>query len=177
MFIALVFGLPFGILISFSKKADKIVRPILDAMQTMPVFVYLIPALLFFGMGAPAAVIATVIYAIVPVIRLTSFGIRNVDPEIVEAAVSFGSTWWQTLCKVQIPQALPTIMTGINQTLMMAMAMVVTCSMIGARGLGMEVLNAVNRIEIGRGLVAGSCVVVMAIVMDRITQGKRGGKA
>ena len=177
VFIALVFGLPFGILISFSKKADKIVRPILDAMQTMPVFVYLIPALLFFGMGAPAAVIATVIYAIVPVIRLTSFGIRNVDPEVVEAAVSFGSTWWQTLCKVQIPQALPTIMTGINQTLMMAMAMVVTCSMIGARGLGMEVLNAVNRIEIGRGLVAGSCVVVMAIVMDRITQGKRGGKA
>ncbi|MCH3920254.1 MAG: ABC transporter permease subunit [Sphaerochaeta sp.] len=161
-------------LVSFSKRAERIVRPILDAMQTMPAFVYLIPALLFFGMGGPAAVIATVIYAIVPVIRLTCFGIQSVDPEVVEAAVAFGSTRWQTLWKVQIPQALPTIMTGVNQTLMMAMAMVVTCSMIGARGLGMEVLNAVNRIEIGRGLVAGSCVVIMAIVMDRITQGRKG---
>ncbi len=172
--LALVLGLPIGVLVSFSKRAERIVRPILDAMQTMPAFVYLIPALLFFGMGGPAAVIATVIYAIVPVIRLTCFGIQSVDPEVVEAAVAFGSTRWQTLWKVQIPQALPTIMTGVNQTLMMAMAMVVTCSMIGARGLGMEVLNAVNRIEIGRGLVAGSCVVIMAIVMDRITQGRKG---
>ena len=121
-------------------------------------------------MGNASAVIATVIYAIVPVIRLTSLGIRQVDQEVVEAARSFGSTKWQLLCKVQIPQALPTIMTGVNQTLMMAMAMVVTCSMIGARGLGMEVLNAVQRIEIGRGLIAGSCVVVLAIVLDRLTQ-------
>ncbi len=137
----------------------------------MPVFVYLIPALLLFGMGNASAVIATVIYAIVPVIRLTSLGIRQVDKEVVEAALSFGSTRWQTLFKVQIPQAMPTIMTGVNQTLMMAMAMVVTCSMIGARGLGMEVLEAVNRIEIGRGLIAGGCVVIMAIVLDRLTQG------
>lgn len=168
--IALLLGLPIGILISGSPRANRIVRPILDTMQTMPVFVYLIPALLLFGMGNASGVIATVIYAIVPVIRLTSLGICQVDPEVVEAARSFGSTKWQTLFKVQIPQAMPTIMTGVNQTLMMAMAMVVTCSMIGTRGLGMEVLNAVNRIEIGRGLIAGACVVVMAIVLDRLTQ-------
>ena len=169
--IALILGLPIGILISRSERANQIARPILDTMQTMPVFVYLIPALLFFGMGNASAVMATVVYAIVPVIRLTSLGIRQVDEEVVEAAKSFGSTWWQILYKVQIPQALPTIMTGINQTLMMSMAMVVTCSMIGARGLGMEVLNAVNRIEIGRGLVVGGCVVILAIVLDRLTQG------
>ncbi|BDF03148.1 glycine betaine ABC transporter substrate-binding protein [[Clostridium] hylemonae] len=169
--LALLFGLPVGILISNSTRANRIVRPILDTMQTMPVFVYLIPALLLFGLGNASAVIATVIYAIVPVIRLTSLGIRQVDTEVVEAARSFGSTRWQTLFKVQIPQAIPTIMTGVNQTLMMAMAMVVTCSMIGARGLGMEVLNAVNRTEIGRGLVAGGCVVILAVVLDRLTQG------
>lgn len=169
--IALLFGLPIGIIISGSERANGIFRPILDTMQTMPVFVYLIPALLLFGMGNASAVIATVIYAVVPVIRLTSLGIRQVDKEVVEAAISFGSTKWQTLFKVQIPQALPTIMTGVNQTLMMAMAMVVTCSMIGARGLGMEVLEAVNRIQIGRGLVAGACVVIVAVILDRITQG------
>lgn len=169
--IALLLGLPVGILISSSERANNIVRPVLDTMQTMPVFVYLIPALILFGQGNASAVIATVIYAIVPVIRLTSLGIRQVDKEVVEAAVSFGSTKWQALFKVQIPQALPTIMTGVNQTLMMAMAMVVTCSMIGARGLGMEVLNAVQNIKIGRGLVAGSCVVILAVILDRVTQG------
>lgn len=171
MCIALLLGLPIGILISNSERANSVMRPILDTMQTMPVFVYLIPALLLFGMGNASAVIATVIYAVVPVIRLTSLGIRQVDKEVVEAARSFGSTKWQALFKVQIPQALPTIMTGVNQTLMMAMAMVVTCSMIGARGLGMEVLNAVNRIEIGRGLIAGAVVVILAVVLDRLTQG------
>lgn len=179
VFLALALGLPIGILLSYSKKANEVARPILDTMQTMPVFVYLIPALLLFGMGNASAVIATVIYAIVPVIRLTSLGLRQVDGEVVEAAVSFGSTKWQALWKVQIPQALPTIMSGVNQTLMMAMSMVVTCSMIGARGLGMEVLNAVNRIEIGRGIIAGSSVVILAVVLDRITQGemgKHGGK-
>ena len=169
--IALIIGLPVGILLSGSDRANRIVRPILDTMQTMPVFVYLIPALLLFGTGNASAVIATVIYAVVPVIRLTSLGIRQVDKEVVEAAKSFGSTKGQTLFKVQIPQALPTIMTGVNQTLMMAMAMVVTTSMIGARGLGMEVLNAVNRIEIGRGLVAGVSVVILAVILDRVTQG------
>ena len=175
--LALALGLPIGVLISGSQRANQIMRPVLDTMQTMPVFVYLIPALLLFGMGNASAVIATVIYAIVPVIRLTSLGIRQVDKEVVEAARSFGSTKWQILFKVQIPQALPTIMTGVNQTLMMAMSMVVTCSMIGARGLGMEVLNAVNRIEIGRGLVAGSCVVILAVVLDRLTQGGFGRKS
>lgn len=168
--ISLLFGLPIGILLSGSERANSIVRPILDTMQTMPVFVYLIPAVLFFGLGKSPAVIATVIYAVVPVIRLTSHGIRQVDREVVEAAKAFGSTRMQTLFKVQIPQALPTIMTGVNQTIMMAMAMVVTCSMIGATGLGMEVLIGVNRLEIGRGLVAGTSVVIMAIVIDRLTQ-------
>ena len=174
--IALLLGLPIGILISGSERANRIVRPILDTMQTMPVFVYLIPALLLFGTGNASAVIATVIYAVVPVIRLTSLGIRQVDGEVVEASKAFGSTRMQTLIKVQVPQALPTIMTGVNQTLMMAMAMVVTCSMIGARGLGMEVLNAVNRIEIGRGLVAGTSVVILAVILDRVTQGWVGKK-
>ncbi len=169
--IALLIGLPIGVLISGSEHANKIVRPILDMMQTMPVFVYLIPAVIFFGMGSASAVIATVIYSMVPVIRLTSLGIRQVNAEVVEAARSFGSTRAQLLFKVQVPQALPTIMTGINQTLMMAMSMVVTCSMIGARGLGNEVLIAVNRIEISRGFVAGSAVVILAIILDRLTQG------
>ncbi len=169
--IALIIGLPVGVLISGSKRANKIVRPILDTMQTMPIFVYLIPAVIFFGMGSASAVIATVIYSMVPVIRLTSLGIRQVDEEVVEAAIAFGSTRMQLLFKVQVPQALPTIMTGINQTLMMAMSMVVTCSMIGARGLGNEVLIAVNRIEISRGFIAGSSVVILAIILDRLTQG------
>ncbi len=168
--ISLVIGFPIGILLSGSDRAERIARPILDTMQTMPVFVYLIPALLFFGLGKAPAVIATTIYAVVPVIRLTSHGIRQVDGEVVEAAKAFGSTKFQALVKVQIPQAMPTIMTGVNQTIMMAMAMVVTCSMIGASGLGMEVLIGVNRIEIGRGLIAGIAVVILAIVLDRITQ-------
>lgn len=169
--IALLIGLPIGILLSASGRAMRIARPILDTMQTMPVFVYLIPALLLFGLGSASAVIATVIYAIVPVIRLTSLGIRQVDESVVEASRSFGSTRLQTLVKVQIPQAMPTIMAGVNQTLMMAMSMVVTCSMIGARGLGNEVLIAVNRTEIGRGLVSGFSVVILAVLLDRLTQG------
>lgn len=169
--ISLLIGFPIGVLISRSDRADRIIRPILDGMQTMPVFVYLIPAIIFFGLGKAPAVIATTIYAIVPVIRLTNHGIRQVDAEVVEAAKAFGSTGTQTLIKVQIPQALPTIMTGVNQTLMMAMSMVVTCSMIGANGLGMEVLIGVNRMEMGRGLVAGIAVVIIAIILDRFTQG------
>ena len=169
--ISLALGFPIGLLISANERANSIMRPILDTMQTMPVFVYLIPALLFFGLGNPPAVIATTIYAIVPIIRLTSLGIRQIDQEVVEASMSFGSTWLQSLVKVQIPQALPTIMTGVNQTIMMAMSMVVTTSMIGATGLGMEVLISVNRIEIGRGLISGTAVVIIAVILDRITQG------
>lgn len=169
--ISLIVGFPIGVLISKSDRLNRIARPILDMMQTMPVFVYLIPAIIFFNLGKAPAVIATTIYAVVPLIRLTSHGIRQVDAEVVEAAKAFGSTGMQTLYKVQIPQALPTIMTGVNQTLMMAMSMVVTCSMIGASGLGMEVLIGVNRMEVGRGLVAGTAVVIIAIILDRLTQG------
>lgn len=169
--IALLLGFPVGILASTSDRFDRIIRPILDTMQTMPVFVYLIPAMMLFGLGKPPAVIATTVYAIVPMIRLTNHGIRQIDKEIVEASLAFGSTKMQSLIKVQIPQALPTIMTGVNQTLMMAMSMVVTTSMIGASGLGMEVLIAVNRVEMGRGLVSGIAVVIIAIILDRITQG------
>lgn len=169
--IALVLGFPIGILLSSSQRANLIMRPVLDTMQTMPVFVYLIPAVMLFSIGKAPAVIATVIYAIVPVIRLTALGILQVDTEVVEASRAFGATKLQTLFKVQIPQAMPTIMTGVNQTLMMAMAMVVTCSMIGASGLGTEVLIGVNRNEIGRGFIAGVAVVIIAVLMDRLTQG------
>jgi len=169
--ISLVIGLPVGILISSSRRVDTIVRPILDTMQTMPSFVYLIPAAMLLGLGNVPAVIATTIYAVPPVIRLTSHGIQQVDKEVVEAAKAFGSTKAQTLIKVQIPQALPTIMTGVNQTIMMAISMVVTCSMIGAAGLGSEVLRGITRLESGRGFAAGIAIVIMAIVIDRLTQG------
>lgn len=169
--ISLLLGFPIGILVSISDKLNKVMRPILDTMQTMPVFVYLIPALLFFGLGKAPAVISTTIYAIVPVIRMTSLGIRQINKEVIEASQSFGSTKLQSLVKVEIPQALPTIMTGINQTIMMAMSMVVTTSMIGATGLGMDVLISVNRVEIGKGIISGSAVVIIAIILDRLTQG------
>jgi len=169
--LSILMGFPIGILISTSDRANRWVRPVLDTMQTMPVFVYLIPAVLLFGLGKTPAVIATTIYAIVPIIRLTNLGIRQVDSEVVEAAKAFGSTKSQAMMKVQIPQAWPTIMAGVNQTLMMAMAMVVTASMIGAAGLGMEVLISVNRVEVGRGLVSGTAVVLLAILLDRLSQG------
>lgn len=169
--ISLLIGLPTGIIISSSKRSNNIIRPILDTMQTMPSFVYLIPAVMLLGLGNVPAVIATTIYAVPPVIRLTSHGVRQVDIEVVEAAKSFGSTKMQTLFKVQIPQALPTIMTGVNQTIMMAISMVVTCSMIGATGLGSEVLKGINRLESGRGFAAGIAIVIIAIIMDRLTQG------
>ncbi len=175
--ISVLFGLPIGILLSSSKRAFAIVRPILDAMQTMPSFVYLIPAVMFFGLGKVPAVIATIIYAIPPVIRLTCHAINQVDKEMVEAAQSFGSTRTQLLLKVKLPQALPTIMTGVNQTMMMAVSMVVTCSMIGAAGLGEEVLIGINRLEIGRGFTAGVSIVIIAILMDRLTQGCFSKKA
>ncbi len=169
--ISVAFGFPIGVLVSSSDRANKIVRPILDTMQTMPIFVYLIPAVLLFGLGRVPGVMATVIYSIVPIIRLTNLGIRQVNEEVVEAAKAFGSTALQSMVKVQIPQAFPTIMAGVNQTLMMAMAMVVTTSMIGVAGLGLEVLISVNRIEVGRGLVSGTAVVIIAILLDRLSQG------
>lgn len=169
--ISLIFGIPIGIMMAYSSFMQTIMRPILDFMQTMPSFVYLIPAMLLFGLGKVPAVFATTIYAIPPVIRLTDLGIRQVSKEMVEAAVSFGSSSWDILTKVQLPQALPAIMAGINQTTMMALSMVVIASMIGAKGLGMEVLIAINRIEVGRGFEAGLGIVIIAIIMDRISQG------
>ncbi len=177
--ISVVLGVPLGILAAQSRRFETALRPMLDAMQTMPSFVYLIPILLLFGLGKVPAVIATCVYAAPPVIRLTNLGIRQVDREVVEAAHAFGSTRRQILFKVQIPLALPTIMAGLNQTIMMALAMVVIASMIGARGLGIEVLQGINRLEVGRGLVAGVGIVIMAIILDRVTQsfGKPTGTA
>ena len=166
---ALLTGLPLGILMARNNRAQKILKPILDGMQTMPSFVYLIPALMFFGMGKVPAMFATIIYAVPPVIRLTNVGIRTVDIEAVEAAKAFGATSRQILFDVQLPLAKPSIMVGINQTTMMALAMVVIGSMIGAKGLGMEVLLAIGRIEVGRGFEAGISIVFLAIIIDRIT--------
>ncbi|MDY0288196.1 MAG: proline/glycine betaine ABC transporter permease [Sphaerochaeta sp.] len=166
---ALLVGLPLGILMARSDRTQKVFRPILDAMQTMPSFVYLIPALMFFGMGKVPSMFATIIYAIPPVIRLTNVGIRTVDVESVEAAKAFGATKRQILFDVQLPLAKPSIMVGINQTTMMALAMVVIGSMIGAKGLGMEVLLAIGRIEVGRGFEAGISIVFLAVIIDRIT--------
>jgi glycine betaine/proline transport system permease protein len=167
--LSLVIGIPTGIFMARSDRFQSILKPQLDAMQTMPSFVYLIPALMLFGLGKVPAVFATIIYAVPPVIRLTNVGIRQVSPSVVEAARAFGSSSRQTLFDVQLPLAIPSIMVGINQTTMMALAMVVIASMIGARGLGLEVLLAINRIEVGRGFEAGLSIVLMAIIIDRIT--------
>lgn len=171
VFISLLIGIPVGIIMAYRPRMEMVMQPVLDAMQTMPSFVYLIPAIMLFDLGRVPAVFATTIYAIAPVIRLTNLGIRNVSMEMLEASYSFGASSWQTLIKVQVPQALPTIMTGVNQTTMMAMSMVVIASMIGAQGLGREVLQAINRIDIARGTEAGLAIVIMAIIIDRITQG------
>ena len=167
--VSLAIGIPIGILMATSDAFESVIKPLLDGMQTMPSFVYLIPALMLFGLGKVPALFATIIYAVPPVIRLTNVGIREVSPSVVEAADAFGSSYWQTLLKVQLPLARPTIMVGVNQTTMMALAMVVIASMIGAKGLGFEVLLAINRIEIGRGFEAGLCIVFMAIIIDRLT--------
>lgn len=180
--LSLLLGLPYGILMSENAHVRKASSMVLDAMQTMPSWVYLIPAVSFFGMGRVPAVLATMIYALPPVVRLTCHAILEVDRETVEAAQAFGATPAQALLQVKIPQAAATIMTGINQTTMMAVAMVVTASMIGARSLGTEVLLAINRLEVGRGFEAGLSIVFIAIVIDRISQGaarsfqKKSGK-
>lgn len=169
--IALIIGIPVGILTAYNNTLEKILKPVLDAMQTMPSFVYLIPAIMLFSLGLVPAVFATTIYAVPPVLRLTNLAIREVPEEMKEAAASFGSSKWQTLIKVELPQALPTIMTGINQTIMMAISMVVTTSMVGARGLGMNVITAINRIDVAMGFEAGVSIVIMAVILDRMTQG------
>ncbi|MDY0407781.1 proline/glycine betaine ABC transporter permease [Virgibacillus soli] len=172
--ICLIIGIPLGVWMAFSKGFSSVMRPLLDAMQTMPSFVYLIPAIFFFGLGNVSAIFATLIYALPPVIRLTELAIRGVDKEVVESALSFGSSKFQMLRKVQLPQAMPTIMTGVNQTTMMALAMVVIASMVGAKGLGEQVLVSINRIDIALGFEAGISIVFLAIIIDRITNGIAG---
>lgn len=169
--LSLAIGIPFGVLMAFNNILSTVMRPLLDAMQTMPTFVYLIPVIFFFPLGNVPAVIATIIYAMPPVMRLTELAIRNVDKEVVESAQSFGSSTIQMLTKVQLPQALPTIMAGVNQTTMMALAMAVVGSMVGAQGLGERVLYAINRIDISLGFEAGISIVFLAIIIDRITGG------
>lgn len=168
--ISIAVGVPVGILTARSVVVRRLVTPLLDFMQTLPSFVYLIPALYFFGLGAVPGVIATFIYAVPPAIRLTELGIRSVPAEVVEAGNAFGSTPRQLLVKVQLPMALPSIMAGVNQTIMMALAMVVVASMIGTSGLGESVLRAIGRLEVGTGFVAGTGIVILAIVLDRLSQ-------
>lgn len=163
-------GFPLGILAALNDTANRIIMPVLDFMQTMPAFVYLIPAIPFFGLGKVAAIFSTMIFAMPPSIRLTALGIRQVPVELVEAADAFGSNKWQKLVKLQIPIATPTIMAGVNQTIMLALSMVVIAAMIGAKGLGGEVWKAIQRLQPGRGFEAGLSIVILAIVLDRIMQ-------
>jgi glycine betaine/proline transport system permease protein len=173
--ISVVLGIPTGILAARSDRVDNMVRPVLDVMQTMPAFVYLIPALMFFGIGKVPGVMATVIFAVPPAVRLTNLGIRQVPEDLVEAAHTFGSTQSQLLFKVQLPLAMPSIMAGINQTIMLSLSMVVLAAMIAAGGLGREVFMALGQVDIGRGFVAGTAIVLVAMILDRITQAL-GGK-
>lgn len=169
-FLAILLGIPFGIWSAKSDRANKIISPILDFLQTMPSFVYLIPAVAFFGIGMVPGVLAAVIYAIAPTIRQTNLGIRSIDTELIEAAESFGSTGQQKLRKVELPLALPNIMAGINQTVMLTLSMVVVASMIGAPGLGDQVVLALQRADFGPGFVAGIAIVILAITLDRLIQ-------
>lgn len=168
---SVVIGIPIGIIAARARWLRRILTPVLDVMQTLPSFVYLIPVLMLFGLGKVPALFATIIYAVPPLIRLTILGLRQVDPGVMEAAQSFGVTRWQMLTRVTLPLARPSIMAGINQTTMMALSMVVVASMIGARGLGEDVLAGIQTLDVGRGLQAGIAIVILAIVIDRITQG------
>ncbi len=167
---ALCIGVPIGIIAALNSGINKVVQPVLDVMQTMPAFVYLIPAIPFFGLGKVAAIFATVIFSMPPAIRLTCLGIQQVPRELVECADAFGSNKWQKLFKLQLPLATPTIMAGVNQTVMLALSMVVIAAMIGARGLGGEVWRAIQRLQMGNGFEAGLGIVVVAIILDRVLQ-------
>jgi len=167
---AIVVSIPVGVWMSRSRRVRQIVTPILDLMQTLPSFVYLIPTVMIFGPGKIPALLATIVYAAPPLARLTDLGLRSVDPAVIEASRAFGSNPTQRLLGVQVPLALPTILAGINQTTMMALAMVVIASMIGAGGLGYQVLQGIGRLEVSRGLFAGIGIVALAIIFDRITQ-------
>lgn len=177
--IALLIGIPLGIWAAKNKTAGKIMRPLMDFMQTMPAFVYLIPAVLFFGLGKVPGVFATIIFAMPPAVRLTTLGIKQVPEDIVEATRSFGATSRQLLFKVELPLAMPTLLAGVNQTIMMALSMVVISAMIAAGGLGEVVLKGITQLKIGLGFEGGIAVVILAIILDRITQsfGKRKQRA
>ncbi|HKK63690.1 MAG TPA: proline/glycine betaine ABC transporter permease [Bacteroidales bacterium] len=168
--IALLLGIPFGIWAARSNVADAIIRPVLDFMQTMPAFVYLIPAIFFFSVGNSPGVIATVIFSLPPAVRLTSLGIRSVPGEVVEAGYAFGSTESQILYKIQLPLAMPTILAGINQVILLALSMVVIASMVGAKGLGSVVYQGIQQNDVALGFESGLGIVILAIILDRITQ-------
>ncbi|WP_027965879.1 ABC transporter permease [Halomonas halocynthiae] len=171
--VAVVIALPVGILAALSERLYKLIMPMLDFMQTMPAFVYLIPAIPFFGIGSTSAIFATVIFSMPPAIRFTTLGIRQVPVELIEASDAYGATRSQKLFKVQLPMSLPTVMAGINQTIMLALSMVVIAAMIGADGLGSEVWRAIQRLRPGDGFEAGIAVVILAMLLDRITQSLR----
>ena len=167
--IALLIGVPTGIWSARNENVNQVVRPILDFMQTMPAYVYLIPAVLFFNLGTVPGVISTIIFSMPPAVRLTNLGIRQVPEEVIEAALSFGCTQKQLLYKVQLPLAMPTILAGLNQTIMLALSMVVISAMIGAKGLGLEVYNGITQLNIGKGFESGLAIVILAMILDRIT--------
>ena len=166
----LIVGIPLGILCAKSDRVERLIRPLLDVMQTLPSFVYLVPVVMLFGIGEVPGVIATIIFAIPPLIRLTNLGIRQVSTEVIEAAIAFGSTPWQLLWEAQIPLAMPSILTGINQTILMALSMSVVTSMIAVPGLGQMVLQGVGRLDVGLASVGGLGIVLLAIMLDRLTQ-------
>jgi glycine betaine/proline transport system permease protein len=170
VFCAIV-GIPLGIMSGRSDRFEMFLRPFLDAMQTTPAFVYLIPVVMLFSIGTVSGILATIVFALPPIIRLTSLGIRQVHPELVEAALAFGATSWQVLRKVQFPLAMPSVMAGLNQTIMMALSMVVIAALIGAGGLGNPVVQGLNTLEIGLATIGGLSIVLLAMVLDRITQG------
>ena len=169
-FLCISIGIPIGVAMARSSKVQAMIVPILDIMQTIPSFVYLIPVVMLLGIGKVPGLIAVCIYAIPPIVRLTNLGIRLVDKDVLEAADSFGANYWQKLFGVQMPLALPTIFAGVNQTIMMALAMVVIASMIGVKGLGLPVLRAISNQYLALGLMNGLAIVVLAIIFDRVTQ-------
>ncbi|NOQ48840.1 MAG: ABC transporter permease subunit [Methanococcoides sp.] len=169
-FLALIIAIPLGILSAKNEFAYHVIKPLLDLMQTMPSFVYLIPAVIFFGLGNVPGLVATIVFAMPPAIRLTTLGIQQVPKELTEVADAFGSTPWQKLTKVELPTALPSIMAGVNQCIMLSLSMVVIAAMIGARGLGYQVLIGIQRVDIGQGFEAGLGIVIIAIILDRFTQ-------
>ena len=166
----MVIGLPLGILLASSDRAQRLTRPLLDAMQTTPAFVYLVPVVMLFGIGNVPGVIVTIIFALPPLVRLTNLGIRQVRPDLIEAARAYGASPWQMLTKVQLPLAMPSIMAGVNQSLMLSLSMVVIASMIAVGGLGQMVLRGIGRLDMGLATVGGLGIVLLAITLDRFTQ-------